>query len=432
MLTLCSLLAPLALTAPLVPGDLTWEDYYLPDGLERSFARSLSLDDGTLVVAGGQSGSGTYDGDAVLRAHDPATGAVLWTAADPVPGTNESWEHVEAEEGTVVAYGHLQGHGFWRARIEARDLSDSQLLWSEQNAEATWVQPHALDIHQGRVLTVHGSTDAFFPGFEAVQYLESRELATGVLQWRVPIAPGAGTGESVLELEGSGSRVFVMGRRVGASLFQLDGFVRAYDLQTGNVLWTRYFEVPSVLPLPYRMEVGDGRVHVLVPQNDPSVPVLTTLDSSNGETLWEWSSGGTGGRVNLEEFALYHGILIAAAQVGDRMVVVSLGPADGSVLWSTVYDPTPFEERVKGLVRGGDRVYVVTLSEDPEDSVAVHGFELATGDHVIGTGAVFAPLDVSIPFDEVGYADGRVLICGNRKVSDIELLDWFVQAYEVD
>jgi outer membrane protein assembly factor BamB len=231
------------------PGDLLWENRGQPE--PRGTALAIAVQ-GNVVVATGDVDPKRGELDWFVRAHDANTGVTLWEDRVGAPGFNRAQE-VAVDAGRVFAAGWLftPAHGFDFV-VRAYDLNSGAFLWQQRvdrggfNEFAEAVVAHDGRVFvAGRVLGATGSSDFALFAFDA---------QTGEPLWESVTDPsGLRLVDIAVALRAQGDRVFVAGTIFAVDPDSGEDFnlasnallVRAHDARTGAVAWEE--QVPDAM-----------------------------------------------------------------------------------------------------------------------------------------------------------------------------------------
>jgi outer membrane protein assembly factor BamB len=165
-------------------GRILWEDV-LP-ATASSSASDVTVSDGRVFVAGEIGYDWPYAGsDAIVRAYDGRTGALLWQERRGAPGFHEGVSAIEADGGRVFLLGAVWeiGAGAREHAIRAHDAATGAVLWEDRRVMAfdTVVGPAALQVAGRRVYAAGYTRRVGEPGDTLV--VRAYEAATGEKLW---------------------------------------------------------------------------------------------------------------------------------------------------------------------------------------------------------------------------------------------------------
>jgi outer membrane protein assembly factor BamB len=210
-------------------GTLLWEDRRLGESFGSSMVRPLAAAGGRVYVvaiaAPPTSGIGI-----VVRAHDAATGAVLWTDTYTGDGFATSNALTVGEGAVFVAGFDAAPDGGSRAFIRAYHPVSGTLRWQSVRTEPeTYYIIQAVATASGFVFAGGNKTGP--PDFGFRPLVLAYDAATGAFAWEN--ATGSG---DIFSLAAHANRVFAAGQAEGTA-FDTDFLVRAYDARTGRIDW---------------------------------------------------------------------------------------------------------------------------------------------------------------------------------------------------
>lgn len=428
-----ALLVPLALPAVQDPGQPAWQESYLPPGSVGATATVLCSGGDSVLVAGSERfGTGLWDYQRVWRAYDAVTGSELWTVAEDEGDGPENWLTGSVSDGTLLAMGTVQeSDGSAHAgRIEARDAATGELKWTELVADATWIRPRAQVAHDGRFFTAVSKSSGGLPGAGAEDILECRDVETGALAWTTFVGLAPQANDATLSMAADSEHVYVAGFR-SFGLFETEGFVRAFDADDGQLVWTRKFPTGAFIVVFCDLEVVDGRVHALPHQSASGVPLLHAFDATTGETLWEWGESNAT-RFRSQRMLVDDGKVFVGGRIDQHLGVVALDAETGAHGWFTRYDPSPATlDAIRAILPVDDNLVAVSASDGVGGPGTVGLFELRAGNGALVSAKVgdWASQEAELLRDAV-LIDDHLVVAGNVTLSPVS--GWIVQAYALD
>ena len=286
-------------------GHLLWEDLF--DLARRSdFSRGTALAaSGDLVFLGGYGTNandvGDFNTDYIVRAHDAATGALVWE--DRLEGYSGAYS-IALDDDRVFVGGWMDRPEAERAIVRAYDARSGTRLWEQLTDGApfflqTWTK--SIRATDGRVFVaqVHRDTS---PPFKLTPLLQAYDAATGARLWTEQFDTGA-ENEWLNELDVFGGRVFVVGTGgpgcVG-TLSNCDAIVRSYDAIGGTLQWERQLDLSGADDEAHLVLAARGAVFVLSQAEATfDLPgccaigqwVVQAFDTSHGQLLWQSVEG---------------------------------------------------------------------------------------------------------------------------------------------
>ncbi len=274
------------------PGDLLWENRGQPEPFGQALAVAVQ---GNVVVATGGVWTNRTAGNWFVRAHDAKTGVTLWEDRVGAPNAFVRSQEVAVDDGRVFASGWLftPAHGFDFV-IRAYDLNSGALLWEQRvDRGGTFEFAEVVVAHggrvfaAGRVLGASGSSDFALFAFDA---------QTGEPLWESVTDPsGLGLVDIAVALRAEGDRVFVAG-----TIFAVDPdggdfnlasnslLVRAYDARTGAILWED--KVPDAMNWYTRTLAAEGHLLFvggsILNATDNLDFMVRAYDTQTGALVW--------------------------------------------------------------------------------------------------------------------------------------------------
>ncbi len=302
-------------------GELIWQDTW-PDGAE---PHALDMDAPGLaaVVSGIAGGASTGAGRLFVRAYAARNGALLWED-QPVPS---GYSSVFTSTSRSVAVRGTKAFVGAKVRpsaclIRAYDIVLGTVLWETVRPRFLSCTPAAVATN-GKQVLISGSAGEF-----DVFFVQSYDAETGQFLWeqRADVGNPAFT-NAAIAVDTEGKNVFVAGWYLLPHLRGLkEAFVvRSYDAETGALRWVDEFAHPEVPPFFYLLHAYDlavtrGRV-IAVGQNisGTGAPWLTrAYDAETGALLWSSAA-------EVAPLAAPYGALQAVAVDHERIFVAGSG-----------------------------------------------------------------------------------------------------------
>lgn len=330
--------------------------------------------------------------DAARTAHNPdgagpeSEPSVAWTV--PV-GRDSTVPVVDYGAVYLMADGHYSGDGFsrfTRGTLVAFDVETGDLAWSVENGgskQGMAVSDWTLFAAAAELVAYEATTgrrswsvdpDARFASGPAVKggtvaAVDSDGVARGFAtesgkqQWASEV--GTPVGPPLFGIEGG-----VLAADGDSLYVDVEGAVRALDLDTGEIRWDRSLESTAGLP-----QVGPDTLYAVV------ADTVVALATDDGAERWRRSMTRVPPAVGVGPDSVY---------VAGSDGVSALAAADGTERWTTDLEEV---DEIRGLVNG--RLYVTGDS-------GLHVFDAATGDRL-----EWLLDDVEFQFPVV--ADGRIV-----------------------
>ncbi|MEI6083607.1 MAG: PQQ-binding-like beta-propeller repeat protein [Verrucomicrobiota bacterium] len=328
----------------------------------RDEALSIALA-GKVVAAAGRVRNGNND-DWFVRAYDTATGTVLWSDQYNLTNGNDRANAIAAAGKTFVAAGRVRniaGDDDWFVR--AYDTATGTVLWSDQYDSAA-------DNDEAVVVTILG-TKAIAVGHvtngagDFDWLVRAYDLSTGNILWTRQLDKVAGD-DAALAITGSGRAIYVSGY-VGNAAGNEDWEVRAYDAGTGNLLWEDQFDFANDddravgLAIRGKTLVAVGRVRNVAGDSDFAV---RTYDASNGSLLWQDRINPAGFDDSATGVTISGSTIVAFGRLtnanGDTdWAVRAYSAKTGGVLWNDQYDQAAGDDQAAAAIALGKRIVVV-------------------------------------------------------------------------
>ena len=245
------------------------------------------------------------------------------------------------------------------------------LVWQRQ-IDVTPLPDVNRDIAYGDGVVVAAS-DVSTPGSTSNIQVAALDAATGANLWQ-DVIDFAGGGDFAFSVDVDGGRAF-MGGAVNNATPNRDYFVRAYDLFSGAILWSRRLDLQGRDTLT-ALDAADGRVHTVgiggrcrqYPVGDCDA-LIRTYRAADGHLLWKDRIDGAGDFDTFEAVAASGGAVAAVGALTDGngnvdYLVRVYDAATGSLRWSDVHDASPLDVPGSVAIDGG-RVFVSGFTLPP-------------------------------------------------------------------
>ena len=355
-LVLCALAfaAPLVsrASAPVVPQPL-WQQRFGQPGLDESpGSDAMAVAAGTVFLAG-SAGNANGDSDLLVQAYDATDGSLVWQDRFDTPGAVDIGVGVTTADGRVFGMGGTH-FGVGIPTLRAFDARNGRLLWQNQVSDV-WGTFDSAVSYKGSVIGVGGN---------GTWFVEAYDAATGALRWRDRF--GVGSGNRANSVAEHARRVFVGGRARPAGL-PFNWFVRAYDAESGAVLWDDHEAAGSFAQVQAVAVEGDRLIAVgRVQTNLPAAPftdmdwLIRTYDTKSGQRLWEdrVDTGGIDFIASPFDVAVRDGRAFVAGTGGRNCGVRTTAPDNcdfivrayamdgGRLLWEDRVDRAPIDQSI--------------------------------------------------------------------------------------
>ncbi|MGH9866958.1 MAG: PQQ-binding-like beta-propeller repeat protein [Candidatus Polarisedimenticolia bacterium] len=252
-------------------GVLRWEDTIF-FGSFNSFLQDLVFANGTLyaVGVGPLRHSPTTHADVTVKAYDPGSGEALWTHPRPNVFEDEGAAGIAAAGGSVVLAGssHPLLEGFRRfIFVRAMDAKTGEFLWEDQCGSAFDTQARAI-VSQGNRVFVGGVCDG--SGF-----LRAYDPQSGAVLWE-------NSDDVVAHMAADGGQIYTVGRDSEPE----STFLRSLDADTGAVNWRRAVTMMSDVLNPGGIAAHEGLVSVALVGPFDASNRIQTHDAATGAGLW--------------------------------------------------------------------------------------------------------------------------------------------------
>ena len=313
--------------------------------------------------------------DASLRVYDAKSGALRWTSEFDLGATADRNQAVAIAKDVILTVGTSQNvsltnrHIWWV--MSAFDARTGTLLWRDVIGDkATDYYPWQIAL-QGKTAYVTGLAGATCAtGADSLscdQFTRAYDIATGRVIWtnRADFAGGDDETLSVAATENGIYVAGVVGR--GPADPAGDESVRALDPRNGRVLWEDVIHDPTGDGFVFKVVADDERVVIGAISNDDWL--IRAYDAETGAVLWTQTYARTGvstpGVFDAPvQLAMQEGVVVAAGYGSTKVfgtepypkasrdwVVNGYDAKSGRLLWSDVYGaPDDIDEANGGVV----------------------------------------------------------------------------------
>ena len=255
-----------ALTAK--PGSRIWTASVTDAKTSGSHGQVLVSPSGSTVYVGGGS-------DETVTAYNAATGAVLWTAANPSSNTADahlalspdgSTVYVTAAKDYTTAYDTV-----------AYNAATGATLWTADAANSTYAFPTTITVSpDGSKVYVAGWKESK-GGTPSYYAIDAYSAATGASVWQATYSgPTGHSSFPFMTVSPDGSRIFAAGTTTD-STGAVEFATVAFNAGTGAKLWARRYKLPA----------GGGANAVAVSPDGSRVFVTGTADKLTNPTYYD-------------------------------------------------------------------------------------------------------------------------------------------------
>jgi outer membrane protein assembly factor BamB len=442
------------------PGVLVWEDRY-DVGFDQAFAVA-ALKDRVFVSGFARKLRAQFPDSQrgfVVRAYDRHTGSLLWQdTADKGSDDFASGAVTDGKRLFVSGTALIPGRGYdWLVR--AYDPATGALLWEDVNDFAG-----GDDFSRGTAIA-EGNGLLFLGGFatnsrgDVDAVVRAYDASSGAVVWQDQVDYGGPFGDLVTSLSVTGGRLFIAG--VASAVTTPFGlFVRAYDARTGTLLWERSTTDSAPQLFLYqnpRVIAHDGRIFVstsLGAEVPPAVGFVQSYDARSGALLWQDQIRKGGNSGDFPEALDVHGGQLFVVGTGGRDCLNDVSPpsncdtfvrsyaaATGTLLWEREFDFSGVDDFATGIKAENGNVYVSStggpavfpfgpFSGDPMGVWRVQAFKGSTGqllwEDVVESDNTVS--DSERALDLVPHK-GQLFVVG-RSIRNFICCDFIVRAYD--
>ena len=234
---------------------------------------------------------------------------------------------------------------------------EGQILWSYTYTPPFDIAPQEAygSMYRGQVFgpLLAPEDDVFYFTNSLTREIWGYDLETGSLLW--------GPTDPEPAYQYFGLYVYVYQSKL--LTFGYSGFLTAYDIQTGEVLWKYQaegigYESPyGNFPI-YAVFVADGKVYTVAGEHSPNQPLwrgpnLRCIDVDTGEELWKsmyWGAGAGGGHLTATMTVIADGIIVGLNMYDAQIYAYGKGPSAMSVTAPTTGVPLGSSVMIRGIV----------------------------------------------------------------------------------
>jgi hypothetical protein len=359
-------------------GDLLWRDV-LDSGAGADTAHHVTIADGRVFAAGLVATPGAAD--AVVRAYDAASGAVLWSDQRDGAGGVDSVFWTAEDGGRLFTAGFASADpscrwfttGACDLAVAAYDAGTGTLLWEDLSDLAGGPDvAFAVAAADGRVFAAGAATTA--TGDTAL-WVRAYDAATGELLWE-DLLDTPGGDDQALSVAVQGNSVAVAGVVAGdascdveAGSGNCDFAVRVYDAAAGALAWedrldgSGFYDFASSIAVRGQEVLVGGGVGTDAACSPRTLSgdcdlLLRTYDVRSGALDWQVQRDAAGGFDSVFAVAVGAGVFLAAgasesAGTGLDFLVQAYDVRSGALRWEDRVDGAGGDEWATSLVARG-------------------------------------------------------------------------------
>lgn len=327
-------------------GGLLWQDRLDAGGEE--VANAVVTAPGQVFVAGGA------DWDLLVRAYDAPTGVLLWQDRFH-GGSVGGYTVISTNAGRVFAAAKTSWGELLVRAFEART---GVFLWQNRFFPGDAWHRRELDFVLG-ILAADGRVFVVANEYGGGSFVYAYDARNGLLLWQESRAL-----ECLSAAAAELGRVFVAGATRGAQCGEA-WVVRAYDTGTGSLLWQDTFD-GGASTWASGLAVGGGRVFAVGdtwPGTERHHAVVRAYDSQTGNLLWQKQIGAGGGFSNavaLEEEYVF----VAENRRVSKFFVRAHIARTGRIVWKSLFNEPDTYDQVSRLAVAEGRVFAVGSTGD--------------------------------------------------------------------
>jgi hypothetical protein len=202
-------------------GAILWEDLVDNGPFIDDAARAVAIEGNRVFVAGTTAAIGSFSEELILRAYEATTGELVWELRRP--DAFPVAVSVDADLVSVAGGAGLQSPSLF---LGSYDVTDGHQRWEDTSGSGVFFDVKT----RARRLVAVGQTD-FSSAIVRVY-----DRATGAVRWKDITNPAPGFNEFYGSVGVSNKAIYVAGRIAAGPFGNRDFLVRAYDLRTGALL----------------------------------------------------------------------------------------------------------------------------------------------------------------------------------------------------
>ena len=338
-----------------IDGSLVWDDYF-DDGASFPRPRSISVEDGKVIVGGSRNGGWT------LRAHDASNGELIWDEQLE----NLFFKDVVSNDRKVIATGSgTDEAGNPVDLIRAYDSSTGNLLW-QKTYENESISLDYIEVLGTKVVLAGSYRDEV----GNINWLiKAIDIRNGVESWedRFDLAGGR---DQINSIAINNNNVYVIGQglnEVGNS----DWLVRAYNALDGSLQWQNQFDLSGDFDIAIDIAVSRDRIFVagVSGLNDGSFNgdgIVRAYNAQDGTVIWHEQLDINESDNAFELIAVKGQQVIVAGTdfslAGDYgWNVTSYDSTSGAILWQDDLVNNGIFDDVAAIATGNEQVFVAGM-----------------------------------------------------------------------
>jgi outer membrane protein assembly factor BamB len=275
--------------------------------------------------------------------------------------------------------------------VRAYDARNGDLLWMDQFDLAGADDRAIAVVAQGNLVFVTGVVSTGTGGrTENLDWLvRAYDARTGSLIWEDQFGITGGF-DLPFAIAAQANRVFVVGEgstAVGSSASNLKWIVRAYDSRAGTLLWQDQFDLAGEGSVAFAVAAEMGRVFVAGGSNVGGAGdwIVRAYNADTGNLLWQDHFDLAGGLDDVSAiFAQGNQVFVAGGSIntaGNRDWIVRVYDArNGDLLWMDQFDLTGADDRVLAVVAQGNRVFTAGFAGSPSRDWLIRAYDARNGD----------------------------------------------------
>jgi outer membrane protein assembly factor BamB len=225
------------------PGDLFWQSRVHPSAFE-GIAKKVVVAGTRVFTAGWVENVGTGF-DWLVRAHDAKTGALLWQDLFDSDGQDELAADIAVEKGRVIVVGNANSDSWF---VRAYDEKTGSILWQDELNRGHGFNTASAVVTSGQQVFVAGAVAEH--NFKINLLVRAYDAETGTLLWEKSQEPPTGLIGLIVAFTNpmaiDGETIFLAGLTLDAG-FASDLIVWAFDTHTGELSWQDHVVDPRRL-----------------------------------------------------------------------------------------------------------------------------------------------------------------------------------------
>jgi outer membrane protein assembly factor BamB len=342
------------------PGDLLWQSRVHPSAFE-GIAKKVVVA-GTGVFTAGWVENVDTGFDWLVRAHDAKTGTLLWQDLFDSDGQDDLPADIAVEKSRVFVVGNANSHSWF---VRAYDEKTGSILWQDELNRGHGFNTASAVVTSGQQVFVAGAVAEH--NFKINLLVRAYDAETGTLLWEKSQEPPTGFIGLIVAFTNpmaiDGETIFLAGLALDAG-FASDLIVWSFDTHTGELSWQDHVVDPGDSDGPFTLVAIHGKV--FVSGNVGNWGVVRSYDAESGSLLWQ-QRGDEGGFPFLGADSGYVVVASETCSSDCDLTVRTYDAHSGGILW--VDHPIRLDDQFGSNVMIKDRTVFVLSDDQPAGDI---------------------------------------------------------------